>query len=197
MVRIHDVRGTSSMSAAFVGWLVAAGFCAVLVPVATLTAPLLGAPLMAIPFIVMLAIAFLIGGYAAGSLAGHHTGSHGVLTGVVALVVVGIVTLADSLGAAWLGSGMAVTAGALPWVTSYGVFPLAFAGIAVFLLAAWLGGLAAPSRVITTATSAAVVPPPREVPTERVRRERVVQQQAGAKGGERTSVERIEQDRKG
>jgi hypothetical protein len=191
MVRSHDLRGTSSMSAAFVGWLVAAGFCALLVPVATLSATLLGAPLMAIPFIVMLAIAFLVGGYAAGSLAGHRTGYHGALTGVVALVVVGIVTLADSLGAAWLGSGMAVTAGALPWVTSYGVFPLAFAGIAVFLLAAWLGGLAAPSRVMTTATRAAIVPPARQVPTERVRRERVVQQ-AGAKGGER-----IEQDHKG
>lgn len=196
MVRTDHVSGTSSGSAAFVGWLVAAGFCAVLVPLAALAAPLLGAPLMALPFIVVLAIAFLIGGYAAGSLAGHRTGYHGLLTGMLALAVVGIVTGADAWGVSWLGSGMAVTAGARPWVAGYGMFPLAIVGIAVFILAAWLGGLAAPSRIVTGALARpAYVPPP--APTERVYRDRVVPQQAGAKGGERVREERSEENRKG
>ena len=196
MVRTDHVSGTSSGSAAFVGWLVAAGFCAVLVPLAMLAAPLLGAPLMALPFIVVLAIAFLIGGYAAGSLAGHRTGYHGLLTGILALAVVGIVTGADAWGVSWLGSGMALTAGARPWVAGYGMFPLAIVGIAVFILAAWLGGLAAPSRIVTGALARpAYVPPP--APTERVYRDRVLPQQAGAKGGERVREERSEEDRKG
>jgi len=195
MVRTDHVSGMSSGSAAFVGWLIAAGFCALLVPLATLAAPMLGAPLMALPFIVVLAIAFLIGGYAAGSLSGHHTGYHGLLTGILALVVVGIVTGADAWGVSWLGTGMAVTAGARPWVAGSGMFPLAIAGIAVFILAAWLGGLAAPSRIATGASARpAYVPSPAR--TERVDRERVPQQ-AGAKGGERVREERSEEDRKG
>ena len=196
MVRTDHVSGTSSGSAAFVGWLVAAGFCAVLVPLAMLTAPLLDAPLMALPFIVVLAIAFLIGGYAAGSLAGHRTGYHGLLTGMLALAVVGIVTGADAWGISWLGSGMAVTAGARPWVAGYGMFPLAIVGIAVFILAAWLGGLAAPSRIVTGALARPAYVP-RPAPTERVYRDRVVPQQAGAKGGERVREERSEENRKG
>ena len=151
---------------------------------------------MALPFIVVLAIAFLIGGYAAGSLAGHRTGYHGLLTGMLALAVVGIVTGADAWGVSWLGSGMAVTASARPWVAGYGMFPLAIVGIAVFILAAWLGGLAAPSRIVTGALARpAYVPPP--APTERVYRDRVLPQQAGAKGGERVREERSEEDRKG
>lgn len=190
MVRSESVPGTSGGSAAFVGWLVAAGFCAMLVPVATLAAPMLGAPLMAIPFLIVLALAFLIGGYAAGALAGHHTGYHGLLMGVVALVVIGIVTVADAVGLDWLGANLAVTAGARPWVSGYGLFQMGFAGLAVVILSAWVGGLAAPSRVVS---AAAVVQPTREVRTERVYRDRVVPQQAGAKGGERTD----DDDRKG
>src|SRR3989442_15461203 len=196
MVRTDHVSGTSSGSAAFVGWLVAAGFCAVLVPLAMLTAPRLGAPLMALPFIVVLAIAFLIGGYAAGSLAGHRTGYHGLLTGMLALAVVGIVTGADAWGISWLGSGMAVTAGARPWVAGYGMFPLAIVGIAVFILAAWLGGLAPPSRIVTGALARPAYVP-RPAPTERGYPERGLPQQARAKGGERGREERSEENRKG
>src|SRR3989442_15387683 len=160
MVRTDHVSGMSSGSAAFVGWLIAAGFCALLVPLATLAAPMLGAPLMALPFIVVLAIAFLIGGYAAGSLSGHHTGYHGLLTGILALVVVGIVTGADAWGVSWLGTGMAVTAGARPWVAGSGMFPLAIAGIAVFILAAWPGGVPPPPPGPTGASGPPAGGPP-------------------------------------
>src|SRR2546430_10758716 len=130
MVRTDHVSGTSSGSAAFLGWLVAAGFCAVLVPLAMLAAPLLGAPLMALPFIVVLAIAFLIGGYTAGSLAGQRTGYHGLLTGILALAVVGTVTGADAWGVSWLGSRIAVPAGARPLGPGYRTFPPAVLRIA-------------------------------------------------------------------
>jgi len=186
---------STSWSAAIGGWLAAIGLLAILSqfaqPAAVAMAP--GIPIV-VTYLVIMAVAYLVGGHIAGRAGGWRTGWHGLLAGIISLAVVLVLTLmsmsmspvAMSLANLYLGDSVRF------WVPDYGAYPLGFAALLIILLAAWLGGVLAPTRAVTTVGATQVV-----TPTER----RVVEERrtvyrpgaVGAKGGE---VHEEEDDRR-
>ena len=177
---------STSWSAAIGGWLAAIGLLAILnqfaQPAAVAMAP--GIPIV-VTYLVIMAVAYLVGGHIAGRAGGWRTGWHGLLAGIISLAVVLVLTLmsmsmspvAMSLANLYLGDSVRF------WVPDYGTYPLGFVALLIILLAAWLGGVLAPTRAVTTVGATQVV-----TPTER----RVVEERrtvyrpgaVGAKGGE-------------
>lgn len=183
----------ASLGSAFLGWVVALGVLALAVPLAVVVIgrSLAGATpiVLTIPFLVALAVAYLIGGYAAGRLAGYRTGLHGLMTAIVGLLVALPLTLIASAvdasqpggGATmrWIADNMPSLGGAGMVVPGYMLTVQSLAGIVLMVICAWLGGLVAATAPVTTVVSA---------PASRRRIvERHVQSfgAAGAKGGER------------
>ncbi len=177
---------STSWGAALGGWLAAIGLLAILhqvgQPLAVALAP--GLPIV-ITYLVLMAIAYLVGGYIAGRAGGWRTGWHGLLAGIVSLAVMLMLTLASmsmspvAMSLANVYSGDSVRF----WVPEYGAYPLGFVALLVMVLAAWMGGILAPTRAVTAVGATQVV-----TPTER----RVVEERrtvyrpgaVGAKGGE-------------
>jgi len=122
----------------------------------------------AVPVLVALAISALLGGYAAGRIAKRRTGWHGLLSGLVGLLVTGTYLIA---GVAVQGSFLGIDNRALPdffptvlTVSQYHSVPaltLGFIGFPAQILAAWIGGLLArPRSAVVTASPRIVVATP-------------------------------------
>lgn len=145
------------------GWLAAVGVAAILTPIVTL---LLANVYTArgyastVPILMAVGLAYLVGGYVAGRMAGYRTSWHGMMVAFFGLFIVLALLIADIALAAGVFGGAARLVQILPLVLGVALFEsaetFAFGGalsLLIAIFAAWLGGLLAPSRIVTTATS--------------------------------------------
>jgi hypothetical protein len=204
----------TSWGAVLGGWVATVGASVIFAPVvaALLVAP--GSPVggdiaVAVPVVLGLFLSYIVGGYVAGRMAGYRTSWHGMMTAFFTLFIVLVLML---LGVAadngmFAGSGIRSAADLIPGVRDLNLYALGdtltFGAILGFLAAifgGWLGGLLAPSHVVTAMAPVPVRPlPPRapvnvarterhEVVTDRPRR---VLPAFGRKGGERVESDEV------
>ncbi len=179
---------TTSMGAAIGGWLAAIGLLALALPFVQTYAVAL-APTVPIlsAYLVAIAAAYLVGGYMAGRAAGSRTGWHGLLTGILTLAVVLALTLFSTTlnpVATWMAAAFPSDAVRI-WVPDYGTYPPGVIAAVVIVLTAWLGGLLAPTRVLTAVRETTAVAPTERRVVERTERTTYRRApQVGAKGGE-------------
>lgn len=203
----------TSWGAVLGGWVATIGASVIFAPI---VAGLLVVPgtavdgniAVAVPVVLGLFLSYIVGGYVAGRMAGYRTSWHGMMTAFFTLFVLLVLML---LGVAadngmFAASGIRSAADIIPGVRDLNLYALGdaltFGAILGFLAAifgGWLGGLLAPSHVVSTVAPVrpyAVRPPVapvtrtterREVVTERPRR---ILPAFGRKGGE--TVERDE-----
>lgn len=197
----------TSWGAVLGGWVATIGASVIFAPI---VAGLLVVPgtavngdiAVAVPVVLGLFLSYIVGGYVAGRMAGYRTSWHGMMTAFFTLFVLLVLML---LGIAadngmFAASGIRSAADVIPGVRDLNLYALGdaltFGAILGFLAAifgGWLGGLLAPSHVVSTV--APVRPYPvrepvapvtrtterREVVTERPRR---ILPAFGRKGGE-------------
>jgi len=191
------------------GWVATIGASVIFAPL--VAGLLVGAPVggdiaVAVPVVLGLFLSYIVGGYVAGRMAGYRTSWHGMMTAFFTLFVLLVLML---LGVAaengmFAASGVRSAADIIPGVRDLNLYALGdaltFGAILGFLAAifgGWLGGLLAPTQVVSAVAPVRPIPmgrpstvnttERREVVTERPRR---ILPAFGAKGGER--VERDE-----
>ncbi len=204
------VRPTgTSWGAVLDGWLATVGVAAILTPIIGLV--LAGYStrgfVSTVPILLAVGLSYLIGGYVAGRMAGYRTSWHGMTVAFFGLFVVLallVIDIAFALGVFGATSSRLVQI--MPTVLGVSLYQSAetFAfggvlGVLIAVFAGWLGGLLAPSRIMT-AVSATTAPDAesadveeRTVTTAEVHRPREryrLLPSPGLKGGER--VERVE-----
>lgn len=189
------------------GWLAAVGVAAILTPIVTL---LLANVYTArgyastVPILMAVGLAYLVGGYVAGRMAGYRTSWHGMMVAFFGLFIVLALLIVDIAFAAGVFGGPARLVQILPLVLGVALFEsaetFAFGGalsLLIAIFAAWLGGLLAPSRIVTTVAPPVTPVDPvtttpvveeRRVTTSETRRPREryrLLPSQGRKGGER------------
>ena len=191
------------------GWVATIGASVIFAPL--VAGLLVGAPVgediaVAVPVVLGLFLSYIVGGYVAGRMAGYRTSWHGMMTAFFTLFVLLVLML---LGVAadngmFAASGIRSTADIIPGVRDLNLYALGdaltFGAILGFLAAifgGWLGGLLAPSHVVSAVAPVRPIPlgpstvrttEQREVVTERPRR---ILPAFGAKGGERVAKDEM------
>lgn len=196
------------------GWVATIGASVIFAPL--VAGLLVGAPVdgdiaVAVPVVLGLFLSYIVGGYVAGRMAGYRTSWHGMMTAFFTLFVLLVLML---LGVAadngmFAASGIRSAADIIPGVRDLNLYALGdaltFGAILGFLAAifgGWLGGLLAPTQVVSTVAPARPIPlgrpstvhttERREVVTERPRR---ILPAFGAKGGERVQKDEVQTTR--
>jgi hypothetical protein len=152
-------------------------------------------------------LSYIVGGYVAGRMAGYRTSWHGMMTAFFTLFVILVLML---LGIAadnglFVASGIRSAADIIPGVRDLNLYALGdaltFGAILGFLAAifgGWLGGLLAPSHVVSVV--APVRPVPVRTPTmvsrtterrEVTERPRRILPAFGRKGGDRVEKDEV------
>jgi len=204
----------TSWGAVLGGWIATIGASVIFAPVVAGLVAAVGAPnganqlALAVPVVLGVLISYIIGGYVAGRMAGYRTSWHGMMTAFFSLFVLLLVLLVGGLAdrGVFAASGVRSLADLIPGVNinadSVGN-ALSFGALLGFLAAifgGWLGGLLAPSHVVTLAPS--VVATEERVPAREIRTERTVVEDRprgklipayGRKGGERVVEERVDE----
>ena len=187
MVRTH----VTSIPAALLGWLVALGALALLIPLAQALAIAVGPEWPQVSwFIVAIVLAYALGGRVAGRYAGVAPGWHGLVMGTVSLGIVLGVTLLSLAGdplTAWLAASLPAGVATRLWVPGYGAYAPAAVGLVAIVLSAWLGGATARVPAVTPRDARPLENEPRLDEERRtvVQRRAPVATSVGAKGGER------------
>ncbi len=174
---LSGMKIADSWVAVVVGVLAMMGVGALLTPILTAYLATSGVDLAraesAVPVLVALLIAALVGGYPAGRIAKRRTGWHGLLSGLLGLLVTGSYLVASvAVQRSFLGIDDRALPDFFPMVLTLGQYhsepalTLGFIGLPAQLLAAWIGGLLARPRSAAVAASprivvAGPVPPPR------------------------------------
>lgn len=196
------------------GWLAAVGVAAILSSIVTLLLENVYTArgyASTVPILVAVGLAYLVGGYVAGRMAGYRTSWHGMMVAFFGLFIVLALLIVDIAFAAGVFGEPARLVQILPLVLGVAPFgsaeTFAFGGalsLLIAIFAAWLGGLLAPSRSVTTVTPPATPAVPvtttpvveeRRVTTSESRRSREryrLLPSPGRKGGERVE-ERVEE----
>jgi len=150
------------------GVLATMGVAALLTPILTAYLATSGVDLAragsAVPVLIALAIAALAGGYTAGRIAKRRTGWHGLLSGLLGLLVTGSYLLASvAVQGSFLGIDDRALPDFFPMVLTLGQYhsepalTLGFIGFPAQILAAWIGGLLARPRSAVGITSPRIV----------------------------------------
>jgi len=167
---------------------------------------------VAVPVVLGLFLSYIVGGYVAGRMAGYRTSWHGMMTAFFTLFVLLVLML---LGVAadnglFAASGIRSAADIIPGVHDLNLYALGdaltFGAILGFLAAifgGWLGGLLAPSHVVSVVAPARPIPmgAPTTVARTTERREVVTQRPRrilpafGQKGGDRVEKDAVRSPR--
>ncbi len=202
----------TSWGAVLGGWVATIGASVIFAPMVAGLLVVPGTPAggdiaVAVPVVLGLFLSYIVGGYVAGRMAGYRTSWHGMMTAFFTLFVLLVLML---LGIAadnglFAASGIRSAADIIPGVRDLNLYALGdaltFGAILGFLAAifgGWLGGLLAPSHVVS------VVAPVRPVPvrtpmtvsrtTERrevTERPRRILPAFGRKGGDRVEKDEV------
>jgi hypothetical protein len=205
----------TSWGAVLGGWVATIGASVIFAPIVAGLLVVPGTPVagdiaVAVPVVLGLFLSYIVGGYVAGRMAGYRTSWHGMMTAFFTLFVLGVLML---LGVAadngmFAASGVRSAADIIPGVRDLNLYALGdaltFGAILGFLAAifgGWLGGLLAPSHVVTAVAPIRPIPAraaplaraeqrevQREVVTERPRR---ILPAFGRKGGERVETDEV------
>ncbi|HEV8654942.1 MAG TPA: hypothetical protein VGR85_05465 [Candidatus Limnocylindria bacterium] len=198
---------STSWGAVLGGWVATIGASVIFAPVVAGLLVVPGTPAngdiaVAVPVVFGLFLSYIVGGYVAGRMAGYRTSWHGMMTAFFTLFVLGVLML---LGVAadnglFAASGIRSAADIIPGVHDLNIYALGdaltFGAILGFLAAifgGWLGGLLAPSHIVSIVAPTRPVPARapvartegREVMPERPRR---ILPAFGRKGGERVET---------
>ena len=205
---------STSWGAVLGGWVATIGASVIFAPIVAGLLVVPGAApvgdiVVAVPVVLGLFLSYIVGGYVAGRMAGYRTSWHGMMTAFFTLFVLLVLML---LGVAadngmFAASGIRSAADIIPGVRDLNLYALGdaltFGAILGFLAAifgGWLGGLLAPSHVVSTvapvrpyAARPSVAPVTRmterrEVVTERPRR---ILPAFGRKGGEQSDRDEL------
>ena len=203
----------TSWGAVLGGWVATIGASVIFAPVVAGLLVVPGTPAsgdiaVAVPVVLGLFLSYIVGGYVAGRMAGYRTSWHGMMTAFFTLFVLLVLML---LGVAadnglFAASGIRSAADLIPGVHDLNLYALGdaltFGAILGFLAAifgGWLGGLLAPSHVVSvvapvrpvamaTPATVARTTERREAMTERPRR---ILPAFGQKGGERVEKDAV------
>ena len=165
---LSGMKIADSWVAVVVGVLAMMGVGALLTPILTAYLATSGVDLAraesAVPVLVALLIAALVGGYTAGRIAKRRTGWHGLLSGLLGLLVTGSYLVASvAVQRSFLGIDDRALPDFFPMVLTLGQYhsepalTLGFIGLPAQLLAAWIGGLLARPRSAAVAESPLIV----------------------------------------
>ena len=165
---LSGMKIADSWVAVVVGVLAMMGVGALLTPILTAYLATSGVDLAraesAVPVLVALLIAALVGGYTAGRIAKRRTGWHGLLSGLLGLLVTGSYLVASvAVQRSFLGIDDRALPDFFPMVLTLGQYhsepalTLGFIGLPAQLLAAWIGGLLARPRSAAVAASPRIV----------------------------------------
>ena len=202
----------TSWGAVLGGWVATIGASVIFAPVVAGLLVVPGTPAsgdiaVAVPVVLGLFLSYIVGGYVAGRMAGYRTSWHGMMTAFFTLFVLLVLML---LGIAadnglFAASGIRSAADIIPGVRDLNLYALGdaltFGAILGFLAAifgGWLGGLLAPSHVVSvvapvrpvlvrTPTTVSRTTERHEV-TERPRR---ILPAFGRKGGDRVEKDEV------
>lgn len=172
----------TSWGAVLGGWVATIGASVIFAPIVAGLLVVPGAApagdiVVAVPVVLGLFLSYIVGGYVAGRMAGYRTSWHGMMTAFFTLFVLLLLML---LGVAadngmFAASGIRSAADVIPGVRDLNLYALGdaltFGAILGFLAAifgGWLGGLLAPSHVVSAV--APVRPYPQRMPVAPVAR---------------------------
>lgn len=173
---------STSWGAVLGGWVATIGASVIFAPIVAGLLVVPGTPAggdiaVAVPVVLGLFLSYIVGGYVAGRMAGYRTSWHGMMTAFFSLFIVLVLML---LGVAaengmFAASGIRSAADIVPGVRDLNLYALGdaltFGAILGFLAAifgGWLGGLLAPSHVVSAV--APVRPVPARMPVAPVAR---------------------------
>ena len=202
----------TSWGAVLGGWVATIGASVIFAPMVAGLLVVPGTPAggdiaVAVPVVLGLFLSYIVGGYVAGRMAGYRTSWHGMMTAFFTLFVLLVLML---LGIAadnglFAASGIRSAADIIPGVRDLNLYALGdaltFGAILGFLAAifgGWLGGLLAPSHVVSVV--APVRPVPVRTPTmvsrtterrEVTERPRRILPAFGRKGGDRVEKDEV------
>ena len=202
----------TSWGAVLGGWVATIGASVIFAPMVAGLLVVPGTPAggdiaVAVPVVLGLFLSYIVGGYVAGRMAGYRTSWHGMMTAFFTLFVLLVLML---LGIAadnglFAASGIRSAADIIPGVRDLNLYALGdaltFGAILGFLAAifgGWLGGLLAPSHVVSVV--APVRPVPVRTPTtvsrtterrEVAERPRRILPAFGRKGGDRVETDEV------
>ena len=202
----------TSWGAVLGGWVATIGASVIFAPMVAGLLVVPGTPAggdiaVAVPVVLGLFLSYIVGGYVAGRMAGYRTSWHGMMTAFFTLFVLLVLML---LGIAadnglFAASGIRSAADIIPGVRDLNLYALGdaltFGAILGFLAAifgGWLGGLLAPSHVVSVV--APVRPVPVRTPTtvsrtterrEVTERPRRILPAFGRKGGDRVETDEV------
>ncbi|HEY3217635.1 MAG TPA: hypothetical protein VGK15_00945 [Candidatus Limnocylindria bacterium] len=198
---ITAAASATSWGAVLGGWLATIGASVILGPLAAGLIATAGSPLdpsdlaLAVPVVLGLLLSYVVGGYVAGRMAGYRTSWHGMMTAFFTLLIVLMVLLVGALvdRGVFAASGIRSLTDVIPGAqlsTDSAGDAISFGAILGFLAAifgGWLGGLMAPSHVVTVNASLTdKIPVARTEPTAKDKtHRRIMVPVFGRKGGER------------
>jgi len=202
----------TSWGAVLGGWVATIGASVIFAPMVAGLLVVPGTPAggdiaVAVPVVLGLFLSYIVGGYVAGRMAGYRTSWHGMMTAfftLFVLLVLMVLGIAADNGL-FAASGIRSAADIIPGVRDLNLYALGdaltFGAILGFLAAifgGWLGGLLAPSHVVSVV--APVRPVPVRTPTtvsrtterrEVTERPRRILPAFGRKGGDRVETDEV------